>query len=99
MDPALERHEIIFGTTSLLCNTIVSALLATFIKNGGYTTIYYDFGQYGYLWLVLQLPVSSLYSRYRKYIYGIWGILYHEMCNKWLGWHLCGIPSNGVIRF
>lgn len=57
MDPALERHEIIFGSLSLLCNSFVSAILATYIKNGGYTTIYYDFGQYGYFWLVAQLPV------------------------------------------
>ena len=28
--------------------------------NGGYTTIYYEFGKYGYLWSILELPIAFL---------------------------------------
>lgn len=40
----------------------MSALVATYIANGGASAIYYNFGEYGYIWLVLQLPVNYKYQ-------------------------------------
>ncbi len=39
---------------------MLSAALATWVINGGYTTIYYEFAKYGYLWALIELPFVFL---------------------------------------
>ena len=52
-----EVHEIIVGLFSLTLGSALSAALATWVMNGGYTTIYYNCGEHGLLWSLLELPI------------------------------------------
>ena len=52
IDPCLPNHELI--------SSILSACLATWVINGGYTSIYYEFGKYGYVWAILETPFVFL---------------------------------------
>jgi hypothetical protein len=40
--------------------SVLSSFLASWVMNGGYTTIYYKFGQYGLLWAILEWPILFL---------------------------------------
>jgi len=62
-----ELHEILVGWFSLTIGSVLSSCLATWVMNGGYTTIYYKFAQYGYLWTILELPVVFLLTDYITY--------------------------------
>ncbi|XP_018578004.1 lathosterol oxidase-like [Anoplophora glabripennis] len=67
LSPELETHEIILGSTTLFLNASMSAVLACHIANGGYSTVYYDIPQYGWMWFVLQFPVIFIYQDYCTY--------------------------------
>jgi len=67
LSPELERHEIMVGSISLVFGSMVSAGLATYILNGGWSTIYYDASQYGYLYLILQVPLCFIWQDYLTY--------------------------------
>lgn len=62
LSPELERHEIILGSTSLICGSLISGTLSCYIMNGGWTYIYYDFSQYGWLWAILQWPAIFIWQ-------------------------------------
>jgi lathosterol oxidase len=62
-----EIHEILVGLFSLTLGSVLSACLATWVINGGYTTIYYEFGKYGYLWAILETPVVFIVTDYITY--------------------------------
>jgi len=64
-----EIHEIIVGWFSLTIGSVLSAALATWVINGGYTTIYYEFAKYGYLWALIELPFVFLLTDYITYWY------------------------------
>ena len=57
LSPELERHEILFGSFCLLIGSVISGTLACYIANGGWSRIYYDYSEFGYIWAVLQWPV------------------------------------------
>ncbi|EEZ98257.2 uncharacterized protein LOC103315179 [Tribolium castaneum] len=67
LSPELERHEIILGSLTLFLNASTSALLACYIANGGYSTVYYNVADYGWLWFFLQWPVIFIYQDYVTY--------------------------------
>nr|XP_022908522.1 methylsterol monooxygenase 1-like [Onthophagus taurus] len=67
MSPELERHEIIFGSLNLMVNASISAVVACYISNGGYSTVYYGFSDYPWWWLILQVPVVFIYQDYATY--------------------------------
>lgn len=67
MSPELERHEIFFGSTTLFVNGTISSLLSCYISNGGYSTVYYNFFDYGWWWFFLQIPVIFIYEDYMTY--------------------------------
>jgi lathosterol oxidase len=67
MSPELERHEIILGSTTLFINATLSGMLACYIANGGYSTVYYEIADYGWLWFVLQWPAIFIYQDYMTY--------------------------------
>ncbi|XP_057663211.1 uncharacterized protein LOC130898155 [Diorhabda carinulata] len=67
LSPELERHEIILGTFSLTLNMTVSAILATYIANGGYCTVYYQISDYGWFWFLLQFPIIYIILDYITY--------------------------------
>lgn len=48
---------MVIGLFSLTIGNVLSALVACWILNGGYTTMYYGMGDKGYLWWFLQWPV------------------------------------------
>ena len=41
-------------------SSLLSAALTCWVANGGYTTIYFEWGQNGYLWEFLSLPLIFL---------------------------------------
>ena len=55
-------HEIVIGLFSLTIGNFLSAALACWIQNGGYSTMYYGMGDKGYLWWFLQWPVIFIYQ-------------------------------------
>ncbi|KAJ1521425.1 hypothetical protein ONE63_003097 [Megalurothrips usitatus] len=63
----LELHEIKVGSLSLLVTGSFSALLACYISNGGWSSVYYKWDDYGAAWFFLQLPVIFLYQDYVTY--------------------------------
>ncbi|XP_054268752.1 uncharacterized protein LOC128990419 isoform X2 [Macrosteles quadrilineatus] len=63
----LERHEILFGSLSLLCVDTVTSVFATYIKNGGWSMVYYQFDEYTWMWYFLQWPVIFIYQDYVTY--------------------------------
>lgn len=67
LPPHLELHEIMVGAFSLALGNLLSAALTCWVANGGYTTIYYEWGQYGYLWEFLSLPLIFLAQDYVTY--------------------------------
>ncbi|CAG9764268.1 unnamed protein product [Ceutorhynchus assimilis] len=67
LSPELEKNEILWGSFTLFLNATVSSLLACYISNGGYSTVYYDFGEKGWLWLILSFPLIFIYQDYMTY--------------------------------
>lgn len=62
LSPELERHEIILGSVSLICGSLISGTLSCYIMNGGWSYIYYDFLEYGWLWAILQWPAIFIWQ-------------------------------------
>lgn len=57
----MERREILLGSVSLMCTSIVSGIIAWYAAHGGkYLTIYYTADEHGWLWFFLQVPVIFL---------------------------------------
>lgn len=89
LTPDLERHEIILGSLTLFVNASTSAILACYISNGGYSTVYYDIGDYGWIWFVLQWPVIFIYQDYitywmhRMYHLPFFYINFHKLHHKY----------------
>ncbi|KDR17319.1 delta(7)-sterol 5(6)-desaturase erg32-like [Zootermopsis nevadensis] len=67
LPPDLERHEIILGSLSLLISNTVTAIIACYINNGGWCTVYYKFDEYTWIWWFLQFPVIFIYQDYMTY--------------------------------
>ncbi|XP_065157417.1 methylsterol monooxygenase 1-like [Atheta coriaria] len=68
LSPELELHEILFGSFTLLVNSSASALVSCYISNGGYSTVYYNFGDYPWWWNLLQVPIVFIYQDYITYL-------------------------------
>ncbi|ODM86918.1 C-5 sterol desaturase [Orchesella cincta] len=70
LTPALERHEIMVGSISLVFGSAISAAFSTYIINGGGgTKVYFQPGDAGYLWLALQGPIIFMWQDYMTYIF------------------------------
>ncbi|CAG9863741.1 unnamed protein product [Phyllotreta striolata] len=67
LSPDLERHEIILGSFTLLLNLTVSAILACYLGNGGWSMVYYKLDEYGWFWLFLQFPVVYIILDFETY--------------------------------
>lgn len=63
----LELDEIKAGCLSLLVTNTWSAFLACYIYNDGYSTVYYNWREYGVLWWLLQFPLIFIYQDYLTY--------------------------------
>jgi hypothetical protein len=70
LSPELERHEILLGSLSLLVTSFISAVITCYVRNGGWSTIYYEFDEYTWIWWFLQWPVIFIYQ-VRNYIKGV----------------------------
>jgi len=97
----LEINEIILGSISLLATGGMSAVLACYISNGGYSSIYYKFDEYGWLWFFLQWPCIFIYQvRYSpaEIIAGqFWGVA--EVMGETLSWRTHQTPFNMTLLF
>jgi len=62
-----ELHEVVVGWFSLTLGSALSAGLATWVSNGGYTSLYYQPGQYGLVWALLELPLVFVATDYITY--------------------------------
>ena len=58
----LEIHEIAVGAFSLALGSFISAAMACWVLNDGYSKIYFDHTEHGYLWLVLQTPLIFIWQ-------------------------------------
>merc|ERR1712071_47420 len=65
--PELELHEIVLGSTSLFLGSIISGVFSCYINNGGWTTLYYNVSDYGWVWLFLQFPIVFIWQDYLTY--------------------------------
>uniref|UniRef100_A0A8D8U009 Probable Delta(7)-sterol 5(6)-desaturase n=1 Tax=Cacopsylla melanoneura TaxID=428564 RepID=A0A8D8U009_9HEMI len=63
----LELDEIKVGCLSLLSSNTLSALVVTYIVNGGPCTVYWTMDEYSWLWWFLQWPVIFIYQDYSTY--------------------------------
>lgn len=63
----LELHEIKLGSLSLFVGSIISGVTSCYISNGGWTAIYYDVSDFGWVWFFLQLPVVFIWQDYWTY--------------------------------
>jgi len=62
-----EIHEMVVGWFSLTLGSVLSAGLATWIFNGGYTSLYFEFGKHGLLWSLLEFPLVFIPTDYITY--------------------------------
>ncbi|XP_048517537.1 delta(7)-sterol 5(6)-desaturase erg32 [Dendroctonus ponderosae] len=67
LTPELEKNEIFWGSTTLFMNATISSILSCYIYNGGYSSVYYNFSEFGWLWFFLQFPIIFLYQDYSTY--------------------------------
>lgn len=68
LTPEMERHELLFGSASLMVVSIVSGVIGSYVYNGGmYQRVYYDPLEFGVWWLFLQVPVVFVYQDYAMY--------------------------------
>ena len=58
----LEIHEMVVGWFSLSIGSLISSALACWVMNGGWSTLYFDPAEHGYVWLVLQIPVIFIWQ-------------------------------------
>ena len=62
-----ELHEMAVGVFSLTLGSVLSAALATWVTNGGYTSLYFDLGRHGLLWSILEFPLVFVPTDYITY--------------------------------
>ena len=55
------------GWFSLTLGSALSAGLAAWVSNGGYTSLYYQPGQHGLVWALLELPLVFVATDYITY--------------------------------
>lgn len=63
----LEIHEIVVGAFSLAIGSFLSSILACWIINDGWSTVYFDPKEYGYAWLLIQVPFIFIWQDYITY--------------------------------
>jgi len=68
LPPDLELHEIKVGSISLFLGNTLSAALVAWIMNDGYTSVYYNVADYGWLWWFLSWPVVFIWQDYPTYL-------------------------------
>lgn len=62
LTPENERHEILLGSFNMLLGSMASGVIACYVLNGGYTTLYYDVSERGWLFLVLSSVGFYMYT-------------------------------------
>ena len=62
-----EIHEILVGTTNMTLTSVGSGFLSCWIANGNYSSVYFKLDEYGYLYLVLSIPLLFLWVEATAY--------------------------------
>jgi len=83
----LERHAIVVGSINVGLGSLVFGSLACYIYNGGYTRLYFNASEHGWIWLMVQIPllffmndITSYYSHrlfHYPYLYRRFHKLHH----------------------
>lgn len=90
LSPKLELHEITVGFFSLNIGAFISACLACWVMNDGYSKLYFNISDYGYLWFLLQWPaIFIMQVNYPSQSTS--HVPYGSMC------HRAYLPQNGPI--
>jgi len=63
----LEIHEMVVGAFSLALGSLLSSAIACWILNDGYSKVYFDVAEHGYVWFVLQIPIVFIGQDYIIY--------------------------------
>ncbi|XP_076317878.1 methylsterol monooxygenase 1-like [Tachypleus tridentatus] len=64
-----EKHEIILGSICMGIGATISGVIACYIMNGGYSALYFDFTQYGWLYYFLSAPLLFIYMDMAAYYF------------------------------
>ena len=62
LSTSLLTHEIVVGWFALNMGSFISTAMACWVKNDGWSTVYYDPQEYGIWWLLLQVPVTFIWQ-------------------------------------
>lgn len=85
----LELEEIEDSIVTLFLANTISSLVACHIYNGGYSTMYYKWNEYGALWWLLSFPVIFSYMDYsaywlhRMFHFPYWYKRFHKIHHKY----------------
>ncbi|CAC5412608.1 SC5DL [Mytilus coruscus] len=61
LTPENEKHEFLLGSANMLLGATVSGFIACYIVNGGYTTLYYNISDRGWLYFLASIPAFYMY--------------------------------------
>ncbi|XP_071155020.1 uncharacterized protein [Mytilus edulis] len=61
LTPENEKHEFLLGSANMLLGATVSGFIACYIVNGGYTTLYYNVSDRGWLYTLASIPAFYMY--------------------------------------
>jgi len=67
LSTSLLTHEIVVGWFALNMGSFISTAMACWVKNDGWSMVYYDPKEYGLAWLFLQVPVTFIWQDYWTY--------------------------------
>ena len=56
-----EIHEIVVGTINMTLTSSISGILACWVANGNYSSVYFRVGEYGHLYFALSIPLFFLW--------------------------------------
>lgn len=62
-----EWHEFILGSTNMLIGSAASGVISCYIMNGGYTSLYTNINDRGWLYLALSIPALFMYNEAVSY--------------------------------
>lgn len=77
-----EKHEFLLGSANMLLGATISGFISCYIVNGGYTTLYYNISDRGWLYFLASIPALYLYIDCIAYYF-------HRMTHiKWMYIHI-----------
>jgi len=69
LSPEDEMHEVFLGTVNMMAGAALFSVIACYIDNGGYTTLYYDPAEYGWAYFFFSMPLVFILEDAGAYYY------------------------------